>query len=156
MVKFQQWDGKRFKLVTPFMAGDRELVRKMVEETAAKYAKEKNITPRDCAQGEADPISASGRSRRARERAAREGPPRQRRSVPHRPHRCTVPLTATDRTSARATHRALPRRAYLSVNNIEVIYDHVILVLKGVSLEVPRGQDRRAARRQRRRQDARR
>src|SRR6202171_2866072 len=28
---------------------------------------------------------------------------------------------------------------YLSVNNIEVIYDHVILVLKGVSLEVPQG-----------------
>ncbi|MGE0063913.1 MAG: ABC transporter ATP-binding protein [Xanthobacteraceae bacterium] len=27
----------------------------------------------------------------------------------------------------------------LSVNNIEVIYDHVILVLKGVSLQVPRG-----------------
>ena len=27
----------------------------------------------------------------------------------------------------------------LAVNNIEVIYDHVILVLKGVSLEVPRG-----------------
>jgi branched-chain amino acid transport system ATP-binding protein len=27
----------------------------------------------------------------------------------------------------------------LSVNNIEVIYDHVILVLKGVSMEVPRG-----------------
>jgi len=29
--------------------------------------------------------------------------------------------------------------SYLSVNNIEVIYDHVILVLKGVSLEVPKG-----------------
>ena len=29
--------------------------------------------------------------------------------------------------------------AYLSVNNIEVIYDHVILVLKGVSLQVPQG-----------------
>ena len=29
--------------------------------------------------------------------------------------------------------------AYLSINNIEVIYDHVILVLKGVSLEVPKG-----------------
>jgi len=29
--------------------------------------------------------------------------------------------------------------AYLSVNNIEVIYDHVILVLKGVSLSVPEG-----------------
>ncbi|WP_260294712.1 ABC transporter ATP-binding protein [Sedimenticola hydrogenitrophicus] len=29
--------------------------------------------------------------------------------------------------------------AFLEVNNIEVIYDHVILVLKGVSLEVPKG-----------------
>ena len=28
---------------------------------------------------------------------------------------------------------------YLRVNNIEVIYDHVILVLKGVSLDVPQG-----------------
>lgn len=32
-----------------------------------------------------------------------------------------------------------PAAPYLSVNNIEVIYDHVILVLKGVSLEVPEG-----------------
>jgi branched-chain amino acid transport system ATP-binding protein len=30
-------------------------------------------------------------------------------------------------------------RPLLTVNNIEVIYDHVILVLKGVSLEVPEG-----------------
>ncbi|HIF68165.1 MAG TPA: ABC transporter ATP-binding protein, partial [Candidatus Lambdaproteobacteria bacterium] len=30
-------------------------------------------------------------------------------------------------------------KSLLSVNNIEVIYDHVILVLKGVSLEVPQG-----------------
>lgn len=28
---------------------------------------------------------------------------------------------------------------YLAINNIEVIYDHVILVLKGVSLAVPKG-----------------
>ena len=32
-----------------------------------------------------------------------------------------------------------PVGAILSVNNIEVIYDHVILVLKGVSLDVPKG-----------------
>ena len=31
------------------------------------------------------------------------------------------------------------RQALLAVNNIEVIYDHVILVLKGVSLEVMKG-----------------
>jgi branched-chain amino acid transport system ATP-binding protein len=32
-----------------------------------------------------------------------------------------------------------PAAPILSVNNIEVIYDHVILVLKGVSLSVPQG-----------------
>jgi len=48
MVKFQQWTGDGFKQVTPFMAGDRALTRKMAEEQAAKYAAEKKITPRDC------------------------------------------------------------------------------------------------------------
>ncbi len=32
-----------------------------------------------------------------------------------------------------------PARAVLVVNNIEVVYDHVILVLKGVSLSLPEG-----------------
>jgi len=44
-------------------------------------------------------------------------------------------MTPTSATVA-AAPSAVP---YLSVNNIEVIYDHVILVLKGVSLEVPQG-----------------
>jgi branched-chain amino acid transport system ATP-binding protein len=34
---------------------------------------------------------------------------------------------------------AAPSERILRVNNIEVIYDHVILVLKGVSLDVPKG-----------------
>jgi branched-chain amino acid transport system ATP-binding protein len=34
---------------------------------------------------------------------------------------------------------AAKAEAILTVNNIEVIYDHVILVLKGVSLDVPKG-----------------
>ncbi|MEO8508387.1 MAG: ABC transporter substrate-binding protein [Betaproteobacteria bacterium] len=50
MVRFQQWDGKGFKPLTPFMAGDKALVRTMVDESAAKYAAEKKITPRDCAK----------------------------------------------------------------------------------------------------------
>ena len=50
MVKFQQWDGKEFKTLTPFMAGDRALVHKMVEQGAEKYAAEKKITPRDCSK----------------------------------------------------------------------------------------------------------
>jgi branched-chain amino acid transport system ATP-binding protein len=45
--------------------------------------------------------------------------------------------TATATASATAATAAAP--PYLSVNNIEVIYDHVILVLKGVSLQVPQG-----------------
>jgi branched-chain amino acid transport system substrate-binding protein len=50
MVRFQQWDGKGFKALTPFMSGDKDLVRKMVDESAAKYAAEKKITPRDCSK----------------------------------------------------------------------------------------------------------
>ncbi|MCC7218909.1 MAG: ABC transporter ATP-binding protein [Burkholderiales bacterium] len=43
-------------------------------------------------------------------------------------------------STATATATAQPAAAkYLSINNIEVIYDHVILVLKGVSLEVSEG-----------------
>jgi len=42
-------------------------------------------------------------------------------------------MTAAAPAPAPATDRIL------SLNNIEVIYDHVILVLKGVSLHVPRG-----------------
>jgi branched-chain amino acid transport system ATP-binding protein len=41
-------------------------------------------------------------------------------------------------TAASAESSAKPENI-LTVNNIEVIYDHVILVLKGVSLDVPRG-----------------
>ena len=42
---------------------------------------------------------------------------------------------------AEAAQQPEPRaaRALLAVNNIEVVYDHVILVLKGVSLDVPEG-----------------
>ena len=41
--------------------------------------------------------------------------------------------------SSRATPTPQSAGPILSVNNIEVIYDHVILVLKGVSLSVPAG-----------------
>lgn len=37
------------------------------------------------------------------------------------------------------TEAAPTAERYLTINNIEVIYDHVILVLKGVSLDVPKG-----------------
>src|SRR5690349_18823106 len=43
------------------------------------------------------------------------------------------------REAAATPHPAAATDAILSVNNIEVVYNHVILVLKGVSLAVPRG-----------------
>jgi len=48
--------------------------------------------------------------------------------------------TGEDSAMNTATHtEAAQATPYLSINNVEVIYDHVILVLKGVSLQVPKG-----------------
>jgi len=51
LVKFQEWDGAKWKVITDWMEPDRELVRAKVEADAAQYAKEKGITPRDCPKG---------------------------------------------------------------------------------------------------------
>ena len=45
-VKFQQWDGTQWTVITDWMATDQALVRPLVEASAAKYAQEKGITPR--------------------------------------------------------------------------------------------------------------
>jgi len=47
-VKFLQWDGAKWNVLTDWIASDQSIVRPMIEESAAKYAKEKGITPRDC------------------------------------------------------------------------------------------------------------
>jgi branched-chain amino acid transport system substrate-binding protein len=47
-VKFQQWDGAQWTVLTDWMEPDQALVRPLVEAAAAKYAQEKGITPRDC------------------------------------------------------------------------------------------------------------
>jgi branched-chain amino acid transport system substrate-binding protein len=49
-VKFLQWDGSKWNTVTDWIASDQSIVRPMVEDSAAKYAKEKGITPRDCSK----------------------------------------------------------------------------------------------------------
>ena len=50
LVKFQQWDGKSWKVITDWIEPDRKLVREKIEASAAQYAKEKGITPRDCSK----------------------------------------------------------------------------------------------------------
>ena len=47
-VKFQQWDGTQWTPISDWIAPDQALVRPLVEASAAKYAQEKGITPRDC------------------------------------------------------------------------------------------------------------
>jgi len=47
-VKFQQWDGTQWTVLTNWMAPDQALVRPLVEASAAEYAQEKGITPRTC------------------------------------------------------------------------------------------------------------
>ena len=47
-VKFQQWDGTQWTVLTDWIATDQALVRPLVEAAAARYAQEKGITPRNC------------------------------------------------------------------------------------------------------------
>ena len=47
-VRFQQWDGTQWQVISDWIAPDQTLVRPLVEAAAAKYAQEKGITPRDC------------------------------------------------------------------------------------------------------------
>lgn len=47
-VIIQQWDGAKWNMVSDWIPPIREVVRPLVEQAAADYAKENNITPRDC------------------------------------------------------------------------------------------------------------
>ncbi len=49
-VLIQQWDGSKWNLITDWIEPMRDVVRPMIEKAAAAYAKENNITPRDCSK----------------------------------------------------------------------------------------------------------
>jgi branched-chain amino acid transport system substrate-binding protein len=48
--RVHQWDGKEWKVISDWYTADDSILGPMVKEIAAKYAKEKNITPRDCSK----------------------------------------------------------------------------------------------------------
>ncbi|MGV6848633.1 MAG: ABC transporter substrate-binding protein [Marinibacterium sp.] len=50
IAKIQQWDAgtKTWSVVTDWIAADRDVVDPLIEADSAAYAKENNITPRDC------------------------------------------------------------------------------------------------------------
>jgi len=48
-VAIQQWDGKKWKIVSKhYYEPDHDVVNALIKEDSEKYAKEHNITPRDC------------------------------------------------------------------------------------------------------------
>lgn len=46
--RIQQWDGESWKFVTDWYTPNRDMLRPMYEASAAQYAKEQNLTPRNC------------------------------------------------------------------------------------------------------------
>ena len=50
LARVQQWDGKEWKIISGYYKADLSILDPMVKEASDKYAKEKNITPRDCSK----------------------------------------------------------------------------------------------------------
>ncbi|RTL61734.1 MAG: ABC transporter permease [Hyphomicrobiales bacterium] len=50
--RVHQWDGKEWKIISDFYKADAEMQDRLVKASAAQYAKEKNITPRDCSKAD--------------------------------------------------------------------------------------------------------
>jgi len=51
-VRFVQWDGSKYNVISDWVKADRALLRPIIEESSTKYAKDKGITVRDCAREE--------------------------------------------------------------------------------------------------------
>jgi branched-chain amino acid transport system substrate-binding protein len=50
VARMQQWDGKEWKIISGYYKADLSILDPLVKNAAEKYAKEKNITPRDCSK----------------------------------------------------------------------------------------------------------
>lgn len=48
-VKLQQWDGSKWVVLSDWLEGNKALIHPLFQADAKKFAKEKGITPRDCA-----------------------------------------------------------------------------------------------------------
>jgi branched-chain amino acid transport system substrate-binding protein len=48
--RVQTWDGKKWNIASDWITSDDSVIAPMVRESAAKYASEKKITPRDCSK----------------------------------------------------------------------------------------------------------
>ena len=112
--RIQTWDGKNWKITSDWYVSDDNVIVPMVKEAAAEITRPKRRSRRVSGDEQMRDRSTAAAIRRGQRRFAR-----------------VLRLQGTGRG-----------HPILSVNNVEVVYDHVILVLKGVSLAVPQGRDR--------------
>jgi len=49
-VRFQQWTGSNWKVISDWVQADRALLRPIIEASSLKYAKEQNLPVRDCSK----------------------------------------------------------------------------------------------------------
>lgn len=49
-IKIQQWDGTQWVVVSGWIEGNKGLIHPLFKASAEQYAKEKGMTPRDCAK----------------------------------------------------------------------------------------------------------
>ena len=49
-VLIQQWDGNNWQIISDWISPMKDVIRPMIEASAAQYAQEKGITPRDCSK----------------------------------------------------------------------------------------------------------
>ncbi|WP_085316084.1 ABC transporter substrate-binding protein [Derxia lacustris] len=57
-VRFQQWDGKQWNVISDWVQADRALLRPIIEQSALKYAQETGTPVRDCAKEAAGTVAA--------------------------------------------------------------------------------------------------
>jgi branched-chain amino acid transport system substrate-binding protein len=50
LARIHQWDGKQWNIISDFYTADRSVLDPLVAEQSAKFAKERNLTPRDCSK----------------------------------------------------------------------------------------------------------
>jgi branched-chain amino acid transport system substrate-binding protein len=48
--RIQQWDGSAWRIISDWYTADESLVDSIVQEVSARYAAQRNITPRECSK----------------------------------------------------------------------------------------------------------
>ena len=131
--RVQQWDGKEWKIISDWYTANQEVTEPLVKDVSAKYAEEKKIDAARLLQGELSGRGVCAIATTMHAGGGRVPPPAVT------PTGAEIPRDRYPGQAARQPPSPDAAKPILAVKNIEVIYDHVILVLKGVSLEVPAG-----------------